>query len=330
MSGTVSLCRYSAVTEREVEWLWFPYIPCGKLTVLQGDPGEGKSTFIINVTALLTRGEPMPDGYRSRGPYRVVYQCAEDDIADMIKPRLIAAGADCDRVSFIQEDDGAITVDDDRIEAAIRSEGAKMLVLDPFQAFLPQDADMQNAQKMRAILRKLSMIAAKTKCAVVLIGHMNKSVGGKNLYRGLGSIDIAAIARSVLMVERDQDEPHIRYVIPIKSSLAPEGPAVAFSLDAHYGFSWLEPRENYSIQESELCTSKCKRTELMLQRLLCDGEMESKEVFNRMEIAGVSRRTVQKAKKNLNIEAIRMNGAWYWRFPSSPETSEEEMEEDDD
>ena len=181
MSGTVSLCRYSAVTEREVEWLWFPYIPCGKPTVLQGDPGEGKSTFIINITALLTRGEPMPDGCGSRDPYRVVYQRAEDDIADTIKPRLIAAGADCDRVSFIQEDEGTITVDDDRIEAAIRSEGAKMLVLDPSQAFLPQDADMQNAQKMRAILRRLTMIAAKTKCAVVLVGHMDKSVGGKNL-----------------------------------------------------------------------------------------------------------------------------------------------------
>ena len=126
---------YSSITSVKVSWLWYPYIPYGKLTVLQGDPGEGKSTLILNVTALLTKGEPMPDGSKGGGPHKVLYQCAEDDIADTIKPRLMAAGADCSMVAFIQDDDRPLTLDDERIERAIVDTKARLLVLDPFQAF---------------------------------------------------------------------------------------------------------------------------------------------------------------------------------------------------
>ena len=94
---------YSNVTSKAVDWLWYPYIPLGKLTVIQGDPGDGKSTFVVNLVALLTRGLPMPDGYASQCSRVAVYQCAEDGMADTIKPRLEQAVADCEKVAYIIE-----------------------------------------------------------------------------------------------------------------------------------------------------------------------------------------------------------------------------------
>ena len=191
---------YSTVEKQEVEWLWYPYIPYGKLTLLQGDPGDGKSTFMINIASALTRGGLLPDGKKLEQIGNVIYQGAEDNVGDTIKPRLEEAGADCDRVAFIDDADMGLTFIDDRLEKTIRSFQAKLLVLDPLQAFMPSNADMQNASHVRSIMRKLGKVAEKHKCAVVMIGHMTKSSGGKRLYRGLGSIDIAAICRSVLIV----------------------------------------------------------------------------------------------------------------------------------
>ena len=95
-----AICEYySNVTPKPVDWLWYPYIPFGKLTVIQGDPGEGKSTFVLNLVSLLTNGRPMPDGYKTPKPRVAIYQCAEDGMADTIKPRLEQAGADCEKVA---------------------------------------------------------------------------------------------------------------------------------------------------------------------------------------------------------------------------------------
>ena len=226
---------FSSVTQRKVEWLWYPYIPYGKLTILQGDPGEGKSTFMLNIAALLTRGKEMPDGFRVPEPQRVVYQTAEDNLSDTVKPRLVAAGADCSRIAYIIDEDRPLTLEDSRIEKVIQETHARLFILDPLQAYLSQDSDMFSAGRMRQQLRRLADIASKHKCAIVVIGHMNKASGEKNLYRGLGSIDIAAIARSVLMISRDKDDPSIRYMFPVKSSLAPEGATIAFSLPAFHG-----------------------------------------------------------------------------------------------
>ena len=116
-------------SRRQNRWLWYPYIPYGKLTILQGDPGEGKSTFILNIAALLTRGKNMPDGFRVPSPQRVVYQTAEDNIADTVKPRLIEAGADCDMIAYIVDDDIPLTLEDSRIEKVIEQTGARLFIL---------------------------------------------------------------------------------------------------------------------------------------------------------------------------------------------------------
>ena len=289
---------FSAVERQDVEWLWYPYIPYGKLTVLQGDPGEGKSTFILNVAALLTRGKSMPDGYQVPKPQRVVYQTAEDNISDTVKPRLIEAGADCEKV--------------------IEKTGARLFILDPLQGYLAQDSDMINVGRMRSQLRRLADVASKHKCAVVIVGHMNKASGEKNLYRGLGSIDIAAIARSVLMISRDKENPSIRYMFQVKSSLAPEGAAVAFVFNEALGFCWLGKRE---VDKTNLAApSNENKKELALRiisEVLSNHPISSSSIVRKLKLMDISERTINLAKKELGIVSFRKNGSWHWSFPDN-------------
>jgi KaiC/GvpD/RAD55 family RecA-like ATPase len=304
---------YSSVKEKKVEWLWYPYIPYGKITVLQGDPGEGKSTFILNVAALLTQGEPMPDETEKRQPQKVIYQCAEDNIEDTIKPRLLQAGADCEKVAFIRDEDGSLSVEDARLEEALETTGARMLILDPMQAYIGQDGDMQSATRMRSSMRKLAALAEKYHCAVVLVGHMNKASGGKQIYRGLGSIDIVAVARSVLMLERDPDNPAVRYVSPIKSSLAGEGDAIAFSFIKDHGFQWLgkckTPEEDKT--EPENRSKKMEFAKAYLEDILTTEDKPSSYIFETMKQSGISERTVRSAVKELGIQSYRKGKIWY-------------------
>ena len=279
---------------------------------------KAKSTFALNVVARITTGQPMPDGVPAKGKRVAIYQCAEDGIADTIKPRLQQAGADCERVAYIIDNDIALTLEDGRIETAIKDTHASVFIIDPIQAFIPPDADMQSATKMRSVLRKLANIADRNKCAVILIGHMNKGGSSKSLYRGLGSIDIAAIARSVLMISRDESRPDIRYMYPIKSSLAPEGPAIAFSFKEHGGIVW---HGKYDLNTAELMdsitvkTTKRERARAKLVQLLEQEDRPAKEVYAGLADIGVGSRTVEKAKKELQVTTYRSGGSWYWSLP---------------
>ena len=324
---------YSNVTAKPVDWLWYPYIPFGKLTVIQGDPGEGKSTLVLNLVSLLTNGLPMPDGFNAGGPHVAIYQCAEDGMADTIKPRLEQAGAQCEKVAYIVDNDIALTLEDGRIEEALKETGASIFVVDPLQAFIPPDSDMLSATKMRSILRKLANTAEKYHCAVILIGHMNKGTGTKNLYRGLGSIDIAAIARSILMVSRDENRPNIRYMYPIKSSLAPEGCAMAFTFKEGGGLEWLGKYNLNGTMRSEgdlVKTGKREKARARMVQLLQDNDVPAKEVYAALAAVGVGSRTVEKVKKELRIRTYRSGSCWYWNLPKIRREVEGNEEDDEE
>lgn len=315
---------YSSVKQRKIDWLWYPYIPFGKLTILQGDPGEGKSTFILAIAALLTRGKAMPDGYPIDNCQNVIYQTAEDNIADTVKPRLVAARADCSRVAYIVDEDVTLNFDDPRIEECIMQTNAKLLILDPLQAYLVQDTDMNNAGRMRQQLKKIADLAAKYNCAVVIVGHMNKTSSEKNLYRGLGSIDITAIARSVLMISRDKTDSSIRYMFPVKSSLAPEGSSIAFRLDKKYGVKWLD---NYTPTNNEqekytIYKSKQSLAERVISEMLEEYDIRSKDILNKLKVMGISERTANGAKSRLGITSYRKDGVWYWHLDDNSDEKE--------
>lgn len=311
---------YSDIVPSKVEWLWYPYIPYGKLTILQGNPGDGKSTMMMNIIGKLTSKGILPDGSKIE-PINVIYQCGEDDKADTIKPRLIAAEADCEKIACINEDIMEITLDDEYLRNAISYFNAKLLVVDPFQAYIG-DAQITNVTCMRRILRRLGMWASAYNCAVVLIGHLNKNHTSKELYRGLGSIDIIAAARSVLQIERREDNPEIRVLHQIKSSLAPKGDDAYFSIDADSSVKWMyagmdvgnivfsedNPIDDYKHM------NKQEKTVEMIKSLLHDGPVEANTIMKNIQIFGISKRTINIAKKIMGVNSVRKNGKWYWQL----------------
>lgn len=309
---------YDTVETTKVSWLWYPYIPYGKITIVQGDPGEGKTTMMLQIATLLTQGKSVPDGRCEVEPQNVIFQGAEDGHSDTIKPRLESAGADCSRIAFIDVTDGRrLSLSDDRFEDAIREIDAKLLIIDPLQAFLDNETDFTRPGAIRESFARLAKTAEETGCAVVMIGHMNKGSSNKGIYRGLGSIDVAAAARSILLVGRDRDNPYTRIIVPIKTSLAPEGDAYSFELHPEQGFRWIG-RCSYTSNEI-LGTyinreSKLERAKAHLRLLLKDEDMHGAVVHDRMRALGIGRRTVDEARAAIGVESYKKGNIWYWHL----------------
>ena len=271
----LKLISMSEINAEEVQWLWYPYIPLGKLTILQGDPGEGKTSFILAVIAALTRGDPLPECERAAEPMNVIYQTAEDGLADTIKPRLESAGADCTLVLVIDEGKRELTLCDARL------------------------------------------MAERTQCAVILIGHMNKTQGLKSGYRGLGSIDFRASARSVLIVGRLKSGDTLRIVAQDKNSLAPEGAAIAFELHPEHGFQWkgfCDATVDNILNGTGQVQTKTMQMEDELRRFLTQPR-PAEEVLALAKQLGISERTLKIAKRNLGILSERRADQWLWRLP---------------
>ena len=231
----------SGVHARPVEWLWPGWVPLGKLTVLDGDPGVGKSTLLLDLAARLSRDGVMPDG--ARGPLgAALILSAEDGEEDTIRPRLAAAGAVLERICTlptVRDEDGEmrppeIPLDLPAIDAAVRQYGARLLVIDPLMAYLT-GADASVDQEVRRALFKLSRLAERRECAVVCLRHLSKVGGDKAVYRGGGSIGIVAAARSGLVVAADPDQPGQRILAAAKCNLALPPRPLRFALEAADG-----------------------------------------------------------------------------------------------
>lgn len=311
------------VEVEKIDWLIYPFIPFGKVTIVQGDPGEGKTTMVLQIIAKLTKGEPVLPGSdepilegktMALEPVNVIYQTAEDGLGDTIKPRLLAAGADCSRVMVIDDNDQALTMMDARLEEAIIQTKARLVVLDPIQGFLGADVDMHRANEIRPLMKRVAVLAEKYHCAIILIGHMNKNSNGKSSYRGLGSIDFQAAARSVLIVGRIKDEPEIRVVCHVKSSLAPEGKSIAFRLDNDKGFEWIG---EYDISADDLLSGENRGQKIhaakeFLKEILVSGSMAQTKVAEEAESRGIKKKTLWNAKKELEIDSVKIGNQWFW------------------
>ena len=313
----LKIIKMSEIQSQEVEWLWYPFIPYGKLTIVQGDPGDGKTTLILNIAAKLSKGECMDSDMYFTEPMNIIYQTAEDGLADTVKPRLEQAEADCERIMVIDESDKSLSMADERLEEAIKKTNAKLLILDPIQAYLGSGMDMNRANEARDMTKKLGVLAEKYKCAIILIGHMNKASGNKAAYRGMGSIDFFAVARSVLLIGRVEGEPNIRAVVQIKNNFAAFGHPKAFEL-SEKGFSWLG---NYEITADEVLSgiapkvNKLEQAKILICEMAKDSKIvQSNEIFDMAKEQGISKRTLENAKKELAIRAKKINNVWYWEL----------------
>lgn len=278
--------------------------------------------MVLQIIAKLTKGEsvlPNKDGEEKQEEHarelvNVIYQTAEDGLGDTIKTRLLEAGADCSKVLVIDDSELPLTMLDERLEQAIRETKSRLVVLDPIQSFLGAEVDMHRANEIRPVMKRVSVLAEKYHCAVILIGHMNKNSAGKSSYRGLGSIDFQVAARSVLIVGRVKNEPEIRVVCHVKSSLAPEGKSIAFRLDKESGFEWIG---EYDISADDLLSGNCRGQKIkgakeFLLEMLADGAVEQNIILKEAESRGIKGKTLWNAKKALGVQSKKTGDRWSW------------------
>lgn len=312
------LTYYKDVESRKVDWLWYPYIPYGKITIIQGDPGEGKTTFVLSLLSILSNGEKLPCT-EEKISGKAIYQNTEDDNADTIKPRLEKHGANCANICFIDKPDGLISLDDEDLEQSVIESEAKVLVLDPIQAFIGENIDMNRANVVRPRMNKLKELAASTGCAILLVGHLNKNSGGKASYRGLGSIDFSAAARSILVIGRAPDDDSVRVLAHQKSNLGPLGDSLGFTLNDGR-VEWIG---KYDMTADELMSSSGSEkgknkysdaTELLLS-LLSSGPKSYTEIMEAAAHEGIGNRTVIRAKGALRVVSKKSANEWYWSLP---------------
>jgi archaellum biogenesis ATPase FlaH len=326
MNKQMKLISLSEVELQEVEWLWYPYIPFGKITIIQGDPGEGKTTLGLRLAAACSNGHGFP-GMEERAPISVIYQTAEDGLGDTVKPRLIEAEANENIIFNISEETDVLTLKDERIKEAIKSTGAKLMILDPIQGYIGDDTDINRANEIRTVMRGISKVAEETGCAIVFIGHLNKTKGTSSAYRGLGSIDFRATARSVLLVGRHRKFPNVRIIVHDKSSLAPEGKSMAFNLGNEEGFHWLNGYDDVTADEL-LCggpsETKAEIAEEMIRDMLSTGEFVPAEmIYTKAKEKDISARTVNEAKSKIKgITTKKIGKGWAWALTDNADNTE--------
>lgn len=338
-SGSVNregLVRLADVAPEPVRWLWPGRIPLGKLTLLDGDPGLGKSTLLLDLAARVSRGALMPDEVRSEleGPAGTVLLTAEDGLADTIRPRLDAAGGDPERVAALQsiqaEEGGEPrlpTVQSLRdLKGAIEEMYARLLIVDPLVAYLPGDVNSHRDQDVRTALAPLAELADETGVAVVAVRHLNKGGGSNPKYRGGGSIGLIAAARSGLLVAEDPDAPNDRRILAAtKANLCEPAPSLAYSLEgkgtAAVRVAWEGESDHAAhalldLPSNEEQTARDEAVAI-LRRELRDAPVPVKELKSLAKEHGIGWRTFRRAKEQVGIEATKQgfSGGWVWKFP---------------
>jgi hypothetical protein len=341
---TGDLVLVADVDREQVTWLWPGRIPLGKVSVLDGDPGTGKSTLTLTVAAKVTTGSPFPDGTRPEVG-DVVLLNAEDDIGDTIRPRLEAAGADLARCWVLPDvhpppdDKGKprpprppeLPADLEQLEKLVQSRSAALVVIDPLMAFLSGQVDSHRDQDVRRVLASLAYMAARTGAAVVIVRHMNKGQGSA-LYRGSGSIGIVGAARAGLLVAPDPDDENRRILAMTKSNLAKMPDALAYRLvdDERYSCARVVWDGVSARTANDLVRPRVDEDEApalaeavrVLKEILADGPLAAGNVKTQAATAGVKDRTLDRARKVLGVTTRRrgfgQGGHYEWSMPADP------------
>jgi len=332
------LRRFSDIEPEALRWLWPGRVPLGKLTLLIGDPGLGKSLVTIDIASRVTRGASFPDGAEcERG--EVLFLSAEDDAADTIRPRLDGAGADVSRVHTldavrVQLTDGktsekafSLETDIGHLESALdRHPNIRLVVVDPLSAYLGGTDSHSNAE-IRGLLSPLAAMAARRKVAVLCVTHLRKSPGNA-VHRAIGSIAFAAAARAVWAVAPDPADVECRLLLAVKQNLSASAAGMAFRILAPGGTARVEWEAgvvnltaNDVLGGVELQQGQSARSEAIewLRDLLADGPVAQGTIRSEAESAGLSWATVRRAKDALGVVAKKStyHGGWEWRLENA-------------
>ena len=310
------LNNYAEVEDDSIEWLWYPYIPFGMITMVQGYPGSGKSSMLLDILARASRGDVLPDGSRLSAPVSSVYQCTESGSQSITKRMLQNSGADLERISFIEG--SFLTINDARIQRAVTESGSNILIIDPIQNFF--QADISNAQSVRKELNEIIRFAIRNNCAVILVGHFTKKGSAEAQYQGMGSADLAAISRSILHVKRASEGSSLRYIQQVKCNIAPEGDDYAFELVDLGTINWIGPIDREEVEEldGEAKSSRSRKLNdaiSHLYNLLSQNDLSAIETMEMMRRKGFSTATIRRAKQELGIQSIKQsNQRWVWHL----------------
>lgn len=335
----------SEVEIEQVSWLWTDRVPMRKVTIIEGDPERFKSTMTLDLAARVSRGAPMPGGEKATEPGSVIVICAEDEANDTVKPRLLAAGADEQRIAFInleKDERGnikplSIPEDLSHIRQALRTLSdragvpVKLVIIDPITAYLSERIHYGNDPQVRKAMWPLKQLAEETGVACLLVRHLNKDGNLRAMYRGGGSVAFGAAARSVLVVERHPDREGVMVLASVKGNLARSTPALTFHAesDPRYAVPKITWGEAIDIDVDNLVRGADSRTDAparreaedFLRELLADGPRSAKEVERAAKEAGLSMRTVKNAKKEMRIKSTKVANekgqaeSWCWILP---------------
>ncbi|PIR53000.1 hypothetical protein COU76_03425 [Candidatus Peregrinibacteria bacterium CG10_big_fil_rev_8_21_14_0_10_49_10] len=337
------LLKICDVIKEEVDWLWFQRIPKGKLTIIEGDPGQGKSWLSLAITSAVTCGTHFP-GQPPRKeiiPADVLLLAAEDGAADTIRPRLEVMGANLERVSILlavkdsegQERHLSLVEDLSAVDKALSEGQYGLVIVDPLNAYLGTQLDTHKDAAMRGVLTPLTRLAEKYNIALVCIRHLTKSAREKTIYRGQGSIAYTAAARVVHLVGTSPDNKEERVMVCTKNNLCPLPPSFAFEISGTE-FKW-KGEVDVDVERLLKADKDGRRTALenamdFLSEALAERPRPAKDVMADAEHAGISERTLKRAKKELNVQANREGGSkghWIWSLPV--DVKESKSEEDD-
>ena len=324
------------VRQEEVKWIWPGRLAEGKITVLDGDPGIGKSFVSLSIASRLSTGQPLPGQPYAAQPCSTIIMSAEDGTADTIKRRFMVAGGDESRLRVIKsiwsaergEDLFTIPIHLMELQAAIESDGARLVVFDPFVAFLPRSTDTDNDHSIRRILFPLVQLAEKTRVAVVLIRHLSKRTYSNPLYAGGGSIGIVGAARIALLAGKSPDDPNTRVLAVIKNNLSQAPESLAYTIEGADGegfVAWRGPLKSTATEmiqamiSGPLDRSVILEAEEFLTDLLRNGPKSSLEIFQAAKLNRISIATLRRAAHLLGINKrkTQFSGQWLWEHETS-------------
>lgn len=318
------LAYLDTIQAEEVKFLWEPYIPLGKLTLLEGDPGVGKSLITLALTAAISLGHGLPPAYGPNALGYILLASAEDGLADTIKPRLTAMQAETSNICAL---DSLFTMDDSGFEllnSFILEVNPVLVIIDPLVAYLSGDMDINKANQVRYATARLAALAEKHGTAILAVRHLTKGGGSKPIYRGLGSIDFTAAARSVLLAGEDPDDPATRGIVHIKSNLTAQGDPIGYRISREFGFQWLSSSTltaEQILSSSESGSGALETAKNFLLAALEHGPQVTTAVFADADNQGISKGTLNRAKTELKVISFnqaepgkRGAGRWYMRL----------------